>query len=479
MRSMLGYKAAVSAACAGAVIGASAAPADAFQHALPPKGERVYSVINLAPAESDFGFLNQRGHAAYNYNYGGGIGYFDGQRVYSPGPFNDGYKRVTALNEQGVVVVDTDYGEGSAYSWTVAGGARLLTGFGFARGINERSQIAGVAERRARVWNPDGRQVNLGPATANSEAYDINDGGLATGEYGGTAMAWTATGVPIPIGLTGAGNSQGRYVNARDQVAGTFAVAGTMGVFVWHRHGGLVRIGPFPGLVRLMGQNDHGQIAADRQVGLEGLLVTFAPFTWTAQRGLRLLPLAGGVHGRVDALNNKAEMVGFIQRTPLRNDSRRATYWNDISQPVDLNTRLYRAPAGLVLYSAIAINDAGAILANSNAGLVLLRPGKKGSAAPVLGALTGAAGSTGFNSTLDLAVTFADSDAAESHAASASVDDGCPQPAPSLRELRGRGDVSLRHTFCRAGPATVVIKVRDRAGNLTETRRTITVSDPS
>jgi len=178
MRSMLGYKAAVSAACAGAVIGASAAPADAFQHALPPKGERVYSVINLAPAESDFGFLNQRGHAAYNYNYGGGIGYFDGQRVYSPGPFNDGYKRVTALNEQGVVVVDTDYGEGSAYSWTVAGGARLLTGFGFARGINERSQIAGVAERRARVWNPMaarsiwGRQLRIPkPMTSTTVAW--------------------------------------------------------------------------------------------------------------------------------------------------------------------------------------------------------------------------------------------------------------------------------------------------------------------
>ncbi|UUZ55844.1 hypothetical protein LP419_10370 [Massilia sp. H-1] len=40
---------------------------------------------------------------------------------------------------------------------------------------------------------------------------------------------------------------------------------------------------------------------------------------------------------------------------------------------------------GLVLRAGAAINDDGAILAYSNAGLVLLRPGKRGTDAPVLG----------------------------------------------------------------------------------------------
>lgn len=89
--------------------------------------------------------------------------------------------------------------------------------------------------------------------------------------------------------------------------------------------------------------------------------------------------------------------------------------WSDVANPVDLNTRLYRAPAGLVLYAANAINDDGAIVADSSAGLV-------------------------------------------------------------LRERRGTGDVSLRHTFCKAGAFTVKIKVTDRAGNATQVQRRVTVN---
>jgi hypothetical protein len=480
MKSMLGYKAAILAACAGAVVAtATAGPAGGSQNAAMSVGVHEYSVINLAPAEAEFGVLNQQGHAAFAYAFGTGVGYFDGRRVYPAGPFRAEYKRVTALNEQGVAIVDTGYGDGAAYSWSLARGVRLLADSGFARGINKRGQIVGHAGGIAQVWKPDGSQANLGPTNANSEAYDINNHGLSAGQYAGRATAWNANGTPIQIGLTSTYGSEGRFVNAQDQVAGTFSDDAGMGVFVWSRKNGLVRIGPFPRLVRLMGLNDHGQIAGDRQVAEAGLSVTFAPFTWTAQRGLRLLPIGSGVHGRVDALNNNAEMVGFIQQLPFQENSKRATYWNDISQPVDLNARLYRAPKGLVLHAAIAINDAGAILANSNAGLVMLRPGRTGSAAPVLGPLTGADRYTDFNSTLDLTVTFVDSNAAETHAASASVDDGCPHSAPSLREVRGTGDVSLRHTFCRAGPANIVIRVTDRAGNATEARHTVYVSDPS
>jgi hypothetical protein len=55
--------------------------------------------------------------------------------------------------------------------------------------------------------------------------------------------------------------------------------------------------------------------------------------------------------------------------------SRRAVYWNDVANPVDLNTRLYRLPPGWCCIRQ-AINDSGSIVADSNAGLVLLRPGK-------------------------------------------------------------------------------------------------------
>jgi hypothetical protein len=68
---------------------------------------------------------------------------------------------------------------------------------------------------------------------------------------------------------------------------------------------------------------------------------------------------------------------------------------------------------------------------------------------------------------------------AESHVAAASVNDTCPQAAPSLRERRGLGDVSLRHTFCQAGAFVVKVTVTDRAGNATQVQRRLVVSDPS
>src|SRR5205814_2215330 len=156
-------------------------------------------------------------------------------------------------------------------------------------------------------------------------------------------------------------------------------------------------------------------------------------------------------------LNGLCEMVGYIARMPDDARSWRAMYWNDRAATVDLNTRLYRAPAGLVLYAANAINDDGAIVAESSAGLVLLRPGRSGTAAPVLGPITGAADAetVALNAKVDFTAAFVDSDAAESHSASVSIDDNCPQAAPSLRERRGVADVSLRHTFCRPGLFTI------------------------
>ncbi|UUZ50362.1 hypothetical protein LP420_10965 [Massilia sp. B-10] len=48
-----------------------------------------------------------------------------------------------------------------------------------------------------------------------------------------------------------------------------------------------------------------------------------------------------------------------------------------------------------MLRAGAAINDDGAILAYSNAGLVLLRPGKRGTDAPVLGPVAKLAGQPG------------------------------------------------------------------------------------
>jgi hypothetical protein len=56
----------------------------------------------------------------------------------------------------------------------------------------------------------------------------------------------------------------------------------------------------------------------------------------------------------------------------IRAGSWRATLWRGLTTPIDLNSRLHRIPAGLVLERGAAVNEAGTILAYSNAGLVML-----------------------------------------------------------------------------------------------------------
>jgi uncharacterized membrane protein len=294
------------------------------------------------------------------------------------------------------------------------------------------------------------------------------------------AMVWDAAGKATDLGKFGGSQSTAKHINASGQVLGTYYKDGRGIGFLWSRKQGMVRIGPDAGEQYVTALNDKGEVTGNNRIVDGDPGYRYSPFIWSVRSGMRPLPVAGAADGRVLALNNRRQMVGYVERALADAGSRRAVVWSDVSNPVDLNTRLYRAPAGLVLYSANAINDNGSIVAHSNAGLVLLRPGRAGTAAPVLGAIAGAAadGALKLGDTADLTVNFVDSTPAESHLAAASVNDGCPQAAPSLRERRGLGDVSLRHTFCRAGTFTVQVKVTDRAGNATQVQRLLSVTAP-
>lgn len=487
------------------LLAALMAPAHADERAAPGQAPNAsarpaaleYSVINLTSQEGQ-GVLNRWGQVAFTGHAGGpsAIGFFDGARIHGVvlPPGRRGWPRVHALSDGGVAIIEAlepDIGfpfNARALSWSLLKGGRLLTcsGAGLAKAINGRHQIAGYVQvdegaGRAIRWNSDGSQTSLGSVPAGySEAIAINDAGMTAGYSTNRAMIWDAQGRAIDLGDMGGVGAVASFLNARSQAAGTYSDGqGRGNVFVWDRASGLSRIATFNGLVRLTGFNDAGQVAANRGVGVEGMFTTFAPFTWSAPRGVRMLPLAGAVHGKVDALNRRAEMVGFTQRGSFDPGSKRAVYWSDDAAPVDLNTRLYRAPAGLILSAATAINDDGAILATSNAGLVLLRPGRIGTAAPVLGPLVAPpeAGYATVGTILDFALNFVDSNPFETHVATAKVSDGCPQAAPSLREVRGSGDVTLRHTFCRPGYHALQITVTDKAGNATRSDRQVYVEE--
>jgi uncharacterized membrane protein len=486
---------ALTALCAGA------APANApvaSAYAAAPARAAEYSVVNLGP-DAIMAALNQRGQAAFS-SPGGDErfnGFFDGSRVHSLGSFGRSFTYLRGLNNRGVVIgsAQDSFMDRQAFSWTVAGGMRLLPGTAAdAFDINDRDQVAGAVDvsgqnsaTRAIRWNPDGTMTRLGPLPPSySVARAINGSGVSVGAasdetHAQHATVWDEAGRATDLGTFGGSASIATRVNAGGQVLGTAYWERHAINFLWSRQTGMVQIGPDAGSRDVTALNDNGDVTGNNQMEdqLTGVRHN-SPFIWSMRRGMRPLPLAGAPYGRVAALNNRREMVGYIEPTPP--DWRmRAAYWSDVSNPVDLNTRLYRAPAGLVLYSASAINDSGSILANSNAGLVLLRPGRAGTAAPVLGPIASASENNTVTTgdTVDFTVNFVDSAAAESHVASASVNDGCPQPAPSLRERRGLGDVSLRHTFCRSGFATVKVRVTDRAGNATEVQRGLYVLDRS
>lgn len=455
-----------------------------------------YSVINLGP-DAALAVLNRRGQAAFAAWSPDEIvnGFFDGQRVHTLPSLGGSFTYVRGLNDLGVVVGQSQDAslDDRAFAWTVAGGMRALPGptLADANAINNRNQIVGGVRAgpqsfyiRANRWDANGALTSLGPLPARiSTAWAINDSGVAVGDsevqfQDSHAMVWDAAGKATDLGKFGGSQSTAKKINAGGQVLGTYYKEGRGIGFLWCREQGMVRIGPDSGAQYVTALNDKGEVTGNNQVANGDPAYLYRPFLWAAGSGMRPLPVAGAPDARVLALNNRREMVGYLERTLQDPLSRRAVLWSDVANPVDLNTRLYRAPAGLVLYAANAINDDGAIVADSSAGLVLLRPGKTGTAAPVLGAIGGApAGDTlATSATVDFTVSFVDSAVAESHVASASVNDGCSQAAPSLREQRGTGDVSLRHTFCKAGAFTVKIKVTDRAGNATQVQRKVTVN---
>lgn len=484
---------------------ASAASVTPAGEAAAARGRTVeYSVVNLGP-DASMTVLNRRGQVAFaNWSADEAVnGFFDGQRVHALSSLGGSFTFARGLNDQGMVVgqAQDSAGDYRAFSWSVARGMRALPGptLADANAVNNRSQVVGGVRTqpqsfyiRANCWDPNGALTSLGPLPARiSMAWAINDSGVAVGDsevqfQDSHAMVWDATGKATDLGKFGGSQSTAKQINASGQVLGTYYKEGRGIGFLWSRTQGMRRIGPDSGDQYVTALNDNGEVTGNNLVVDGDPAYLYRPFLWAAGRGMRPLPVAGAPDARVLALNNRREMVGYLARVPQDAFSRRAVLWSDVSNPVDLNTRLYRAPAGLVLYAARAINDDGAIVADSSAGLVLLRPGRTGTAAPVLGAISGTiVGAARGDSigdkvmtgaTAEFTVSFVDSAVAESHAASASVNDACPQTAPNLRERRGAGDVSLRHTFCTAGDFIVKIKVTDRAGDATQVQRRVSVN---
>ena len=449
----------------------------------------LYTVINLGPELAN-AVLNERGQVAFTaFNASDTVSrFFDGERIWPIGPAEGGFTLVTGLNDRGVVVGSTrseTETDARAFSWTLAGGLRVLPGTApsTALDINERNEIVGwvsapgVAARAIR-WNPDGGTTLLGPLPASvSEGTAINNRGASTGyttvangDIHAHATFWDRSGAQTDLGPFDGGDGFGLRINERNEVAGVFIypLSGRTEGFFWSRDTGTVRIDAGPEFT-LGDLNNRSEI-----VGSAVIAGRPRGFYWTLRRGIVPLPLGFGTISQAYDINDRGEIVGAI--AAAEGAPWRAALWPSYTAvPIELNTQLYRAPAGLELRAAYRINERGDILADSNAGLVLLRPGRRGTDAPVLGPVIGLPAVVDLGQDLTMTLNFSDSNTAQTHTASAVWTDGCPSSSTTVGLGDGTGQLRLQHNFCAGGYYTVKVLVTDSGGRSTETWRNFLV----
>jgi probable HAF family extracellular repeat protein len=459
---------------------------------------RLYSVINLGVESGAAALLNERGQAVFGSFsiLGEQTGFFNGDRIFNLGSLGGKFTWATALNNNGVVVGESElagrYAPILPFAWTVQGGMRVLPAPLGSRpyDVNDPGQAVGVANTpgitaRAVRWDPDGTLSPLGPLPLSlSIAYGINACGTATGFADVASGAihatlWDPRGNLTDLGTLGGDRAFGQHISDRNTVAGVSDDAAEereLGFF-WSRNSGMVPIDSAPGAnTTVLDLNNRGEV-----VGLSLLGESMLAYRWSLAGGVVPLPFDAAKYSDVRDINNRGEMVGALLRAPAVPGTPYAMHavrWPGAAMPIDLNTRLHRAPEGLKLEVALAINDDGVILAHSNAGAVLLRPGTRGTDAPVLGPIMGAPDLIEVGQNLALTVGFVDNNRAQTHSASATWTDGCDSPPPEVTEAHGVGEVRLQHRFCDAGYFMVQVVVRDSGGRSTRLQRELIVSPP-
>jgi probable HAF family extracellular repeat protein len=183
----------------------------------------------------------------------------------------------------------------------------------------------------------------------------------------------------------------------------------------------------------------------------------------------------GGASSRANGVNAAGQIVGFAQTGA---GDGRAFVWSAQQGMFDLNRYLRRAPPGLVIYDALAINDSGAIVATSNAGLVLLRPDKGPGCGHLLGPVVAPA-LVKAGVPLQAAVGFVDEDGAGTRSVSWSWGDGSGAQAGRVSESGGAGNASASHSFAMPGVYRVTATVVDRKGRSTAVSHEVVVTAPA
>ncbi|MFL6708573.1 MAG: PKD domain-containing protein [Massilia sp.] len=453
-----------------------------------------YRVINLAPGQlAQQPAVNANGQAIVSVSDGDQYRawFFDGARTQPLGRADWPLMYATGLNDRGEVTGSggASFDSQHAFHWSAAAGLQDIGGAApssHATAVNRDGVIAGdTASPLEPVhgvrWTAAGGLEQLGSLNNfTTVPVAIGDDGLITG-FSDTAsndthaFAWTRANGIRDMGTLGGAASYPVAAGASGQVAGYSQLSGADGhwrAFYWTAAGGMRNLGALNGTDSFaLAMNRLGQVA-----GVINLDNGYQRgFSWTAAGGMVDIGTLGGPGARPLAVNGKGVLGGWSWNA---RQASRAFLWSAGASMIDLDTRLVNAPAGLHLQSAAAVSDNGVIVAESNVGLVLLRPvGQAAHPAPVVGPIdTAAIIKPGSAAAVKLA--FNDSDAGDTHRIDWQWGDQTMETG-QVHEANGSGSANAVHVYRAAGTYTITARVSDTAGNSTTVKRDVVVADPA
>lgn len=470
---------------AGLAAANGAGPAGPQSAAAPAR----YRVINLGPGLlSELPVINSKGQVSFSMQSGAGSrGYFyDGTATTDIGTLGGPGTNAVDLNDAGQVTGHSTLPSGleHAFVWRSGSGMvdlGVLPGASTSAGaaINKRGVVTGTSAGsltppHAFRWSAAGGIEDLGAFTAGiasfSSATLINDADLIAGNSDTAAMnragfVWTRASGLIDISGPGGGDAYPYAVGPKDEVAGAFAGPANgylFHAFVWTRAGGMLDLGTAGGTESfVLAMNPRMQAAGVIDFGTDRQHA----MAWTRAGGMRDLGTFGGLQSRAIAVDGKGRIVGSADNA---SGDPRAFLWSADRGMIDLNTRLRDAPAGLVLDDALAINDQGAIVATSNAGLVLLKPDDGSAVTYALGPIQ-AADMVKVGAPLAVALGLGDAGRGGVRGLAWSWGDGSAGP----------GGPAASHSYAAPGIYMVQATAVDAAGRSTAVSRKVIVYEPS
>ncbi len=494
-RSLVSLAGAMGRSCSGLLVALSVLGATGFAHADGGRAAQgAYRVINLGPGTiAAYPHINAAGHVAFSlingnrttgFFYDGSavrdIGSLGGRIVYANGLNDAGQIAGTSLDEQGLE---------HAFVWSAAGGMLDLranpgNGRSYGWAINNRGVVTGAFGDAAHPfrWSVASGVEDLGvtpgiPAPAAGRV--LNDAGLIAGvttidDEVTRVFAWTRSGGLVDIDTLGSVESSPVAVGAGGEVAGNRLASEEDGgdrPFLWTRATGMVDLGIGRGTTAWVNAMTPGLHIAGAIGYADGRQ---RAMSWTRGAGMRELGTLGGRTSVARDVNARGQIVGFAENTA---GAMRAFVWSAAGGLLDLNRYLHRAPPGLVLDQAVAINDSGAIVAMSNAGLVLLRPERGCTCGHTLGPLV-LPRSVKVGQSLQASVAFVDGDRVGTRSVAWSWGDGSGGVARTLMEDGGSGSAGASHSYAAPGVYTVTATLVDRQGRSTAVSQDVVVTGP-